>query len=60
MNKNLLAAMEGKNHDRKPPYSRKGHHVYDPVFVESVLQADAGPVEATFNNVTDMLSWLEK
>ena len=23
MNKGLLTAMEGKNHDRRPPYSRK-------------------------------------
>jgi hypothetical protein len=33
---------------------------YDPAFVESILQADAAPVEATFDNVTDMLDWLER
>jgi hypothetical protein len=30
-----------------------------PVLVESVLKADAAPVEATFDNVDDMLKWLE-
>ena len=33
---------------------------YDPDFVERVLKADAAPVEATFDNVVDMLDWLER
>jgi hypothetical protein len=32
---------------------------YDPGFVERVLKADAAPNEATFDNVIDMMNWLE-
>jgi hypothetical protein len=31
---------------------------YDPEFVQSILQADAAAPEARFNNVVDMLDWL--
>jgi hypothetical protein len=33
---------------------------YDTAFVESVLQADAAAPEANFNNVVDMLDWLNR
>jgi hypothetical protein len=33
---------------------------YDSDFVARVLQADAAPIEATFDNVVDMLDWLER
>jgi hypothetical protein len=33
---------------------------YDPAFVASVLRADAAPPEAAFNNVVDMLDWLNR
>jgi hypothetical protein len=33
---------------------------YDPQFVKEVLQADAGSPEASFNNVVDMLDWLNR
>jgi hypothetical protein len=33
---------------------------YDPAFVDLVLQADAAPIEATFDNVIDLLEWLER
>jgi|SRR6185437_5821356 len=33
---------------------------YDPDFVASILQADASAPEATFNNVVDMLDWLNR
>lgn len=33
---------------------------YDPGFVASILQADAAPPEASFNNVVDMLDWLNR
>jgi hypothetical protein len=33
---------------------------YNPALVESVLKADAAPTEATFDNVDDMLKWLEE
>jgi hypothetical protein len=33
---------------------------YDPVFVESVRLADAAAPEASFNNVVDMLDWLNR
>jgi hypothetical protein len=33
---------------------------YDPDFVASILQADAAPPEASFNNVVDMLDWLNR
>jgi hypothetical protein len=33
---------------------------YDLAFVEGVLQADAAPAEASFDNVIDMLNWLEE
>jgi hypothetical protein len=33
---------------------------YDPDFVASILQADAAPAEASFNNVVDMLDWLNR
>jgi hypothetical protein len=33
---------------------------YDPAFVERVLKADTAPVEATFDNVVDLLDWLER
>jgi hypothetical protein len=33
---------------------------YDPDFVANVLRADSGPVEASFDNVVDMLDWLER
>ena len=32
----------------------------DPDFVASILQADAGSPEASFNNVVDMLDWLNR
>ncbi len=31
---------------------------YDPDFVKSILDADRAPPEARFNNVVDMLDWL--
>jgi len=33
---------------------------YDPDFVASILQADAAPPEASFDNVVDMLDWLNR
>jgi hypothetical protein len=33
---------------------------YDPDFVASILQADAKPPEARFDNVVDMLNWLNR
>ncbi len=33
---------------------------YDPEFVASILQADAAAPEASFNNVVDMLDWLNR
>jgi hypothetical protein len=33
---------------------------YDPDFVASILQADAKPTEAQFDNVVDMLNWLNR
>jgi hypothetical protein len=33
---------------------------YDPEFVASILQADTAAPEATFNNVVDMLDWLNR
>ncbi|WP_298255834.1 hypothetical protein [Bradyrhizobium sp.] len=33
---------------------------YDPAFVQSILQADAEPPEASHNNVVDMLDWLNR
>jgi hypothetical protein len=33
---------------------------YDPDFVASILQADAAVPEASFNNVVDMLEWLNR
>ena len=33
---------------------------YDPDFVASILRADAEPPEARFNNVVDMLNWLNR
>jgi hypothetical protein len=33
---------------------------YDAAFVERVLKADTAPVEATFDNVVDLLDWLER
>jgi hypothetical protein len=33
---------------------------YDPDFVASILQADSAPPEASFNNVVDMLDWLNR
>ena len=33
---------------------------YDSDFVASILQADASAPEATFNNVVDMLDWLNR
>jgi hypothetical protein len=33
---------------------------YDPDFVASILQADAAAPEASFNNVVDMLDWLNR
>ncbi len=37
-----------------------GTHDYDPDFVSSILQADAADPEASFNNVVDMLDWLNR
>ena len=37
-----------------------GASEYDPAFVNRVLRADAAPVEATFDNVVDLLDWLER
>jgi hypothetical protein len=34
--------------------------VYDPDFVARVLAADAAPIAATFDNVVDLLDWLER
>jgi hypothetical protein len=36
------------------------HQQYAPSFVTQVLGADAGPVEAKFDNVVDLLEWLER
>jgi hypothetical protein len=33
---------------------------YDPDFVASVLAADAAEPEASFNNVVDLLDWLDR
>jgi hypothetical protein len=33
---------------------------YDPDFVTSILQADAAAPEASFDNVVDMLDWLNR
>lgn len=33
---------------------------YDPAFVAEILAADAAPPEASFNNVVDMLDWLNR
>jgi hypothetical protein len=33
---------------------------YHPDFVASILQADAAAPEASFNNVVDMLDWLNR
>jgi hypothetical protein len=33
---------------------------YDPAFVAKVLAADAAPVEARFDNVVDLMDWLER
>ncbi len=33
---------------------------YDPDFVTGILQADAAAPEANFNNVVDMLDWLNR
>jgi hypothetical protein len=32
---------------------------YDPAFVARVLAADAEPIEASFDNIEDLLAWLE-
>jgi hypothetical protein len=37
-----------------------GFNDYDPDFVASILQADAAAPEASFNNVVDMLDWLNR
>ena len=37
-----------------------GINDYDPEFVTSILQADAAAPEASFNNVVDMLDWLNR
>jgi hypothetical protein len=37
-----------------------GASEYDPDFVASILQADTAPAEASFNNVVDMLDWLNR
>jgi hypothetical protein len=33
---------------------------YDPAFVARVLRVDAAPNEATFDNVVDLMDWLER
>ena len=33
---------------------------YDPEFVADILAADAAPPEASFDNVVDMLDWLNR
>ena len=33
---------------------------YDPAFVSRVLEADASPNEAIFDNVVDLMDWLER
>ena len=35
-------------------------HGYDPAFVKNVLEANASPNEATFDNVEDLLEYLNK
>jgi hypothetical protein len=37
-----------------------GANDYDPDFVASVLKADASEPEASFDNVVDMLDWLNR
>lgn len=37
-----------------------GASEYDPAFVERVLRADAAPSEASFDNVVDLMDWLER
>jgi hypothetical protein len=32
---------------------------YDPAFVEAILLADGAPNEAAFDNIDDLLAWLE-
>jgi hypothetical protein len=33
---------------------------YDPAFVKSILDADAALPEAVFDNIEDLLMWLEQ
>jgi hypothetical protein len=40
--------------------SYAGASDYDSEFVSSILQADAAAPEASFNNVVDMLDWLNR
>ena len=40
--------------------SAKEEHDYNATFVAEVLAADAAPPEASFNNVVDMLDWLNR
>jgi hypothetical protein len=40
--------------------SYAGAHQYDPEFVAEILAADAAEPQASFNNVVDMLDWLNR
>jgi hypothetical protein len=40
--------------------SYAGAFQYDPEFVDEILAADAAEPEASFNNVVDMLDWLNR
>jgi predicted kinase len=42
------------------PLQARGGDEYDAAFVASIQQADAAPPEASFNNVVDMLDWLNR
>ncbi len=44
MNKKLLTAVEGRHHDRKPRYSRKGVRVAN--FIEEIPTGPAAPPKA--------------
>lgn len=49
-NKKLLKAVEGRGHDRRPRYNR--------AMVKQLKEADAAEPEGTFDNVEDMMQWL--
>lgn len=40
--------------------SKERRAEYDPVLVKEILAADAAPIEAKFDNVDDLLAYLNK